>query len=153
MTLQLWKRNAIGAVVSAAALAVAGTFILLPPWERYRQTVAPRHIAAAGQEITADGQTWTVRRVNRSNHRRGSRAPLPENTVVVNVLVERTGPSLAGTGCRIYLVEGDQTWRGDGGVCSAETSMSVEFLVPSDTEPTAVDIKAVNAAILVRLEL
>ncbi|MGK2854211.1 MAG: hypothetical protein ACSLE3_08930, partial [Microbacteriaceae bacterium] len=142
---------AIGAVVSAAALAVGSTFILLPPWERYRQTVVPRHIAAAGHAITADGQTWTVRRISRSTDRRGSRAPLPENTVVVNVLVERAGPSLAGTGCQVSLVEGDRTWRGGG--CSAETSMSIEFLVPSDTEPTAVDIRAVNGAILVRLEL
>lgn len=153
MTVQLWKRNAIGAVVSAAALAVASTFILLPSWERYRQTVVPQHSAAAGQAITADGQTWTVRRISRSTDRRGSRAPLPEDTVVVNVLVERAGPSLAGAGCRVYLVEGDRTWRGEGGGCSAETSMAVEFLVPSDTEPTAVDIKAISGAILVRLEL
>ncbi|WP_395311252.1 hypothetical protein V4U86_10980 [Mycobacterium sp. AMU20-3851] len=152
MTVGLWKRNVIGAAVSAAALAVGATLILQPAWDGYRQTVRPTHIAAPDQPITVDGQTWTVRNVSRSTRQPGSNASLPEGTVLVNVLVERAGPSLAGSGCWAYLVAGERMWRGTG-PCGEATSMPMRFLVPADTEPSAVDIRNVKGSILVRLQL
>lgn len=152
MTVALWKRNIVGAVVSAAALAVGVTFIIQPAWDRYQETVRPTQVAGPDRPITFDGQTWTVRNVSRSTSQPGTGMSLPDGTVVVNVLVEREGPSMAGSGCHGYLVAGDRTWRGTG-PCGEATSMPMTFLVPADTEPSAVDIRNVNGSILVRLQL
>ena len=152
MTLQLWQRNVIGAVVAAAALGVGVTFVTQPAWDRYQRTVHPPQTAAAGESVAAGGQTWMVRNISRSTTAPGSGRALPEGTVIVNVLIERVGPSMAGSGCTGYLVAAERHWRGNG-MCGAETSMPMTFLVPAATEPTAVDIRDVTGAILVRLEL
>ncbi len=152
MTLQLWQRNVIGAVVTAAALGVGVVFVTQPAWDRHQRTVHPPQIAAAGESVTAGAQTWTVRNVSRSTTAPGSGRALPDGTVIVNVLVERAGPSMAGSGCTGYLVAAERHWRGTG-MCGAETSMPMTFLVPADAEPTAVDIRDVTGSILVRLEL
>jgi hypothetical protein len=154
MTVQLWKRNAVGAVVAAAALAVHAAFISGPAWESYQRRVQPAHIAAVGQPVIVDGQTWSVRTFSRSTTQLGSGAPLPEGTVRVNVVVERSGSAADGFGCTAYLVDGDRSWRSNmGPPCGAATSMAWSFLVPASAEPQAVDIKEPDLSILLRLQL
>lgn len=151
MKAPLWKRNVIGAVVSVAAFAVAAAFVLWPAWQRYQQTVRPAHVAAAGDAIEVDGLTWSIRNVSRSTMRRG--APLPEGTVVVNVLLERSGTPEQGFGCYGYLIDGDRSWRADGPPCGAAVSIPWTFLVPTATEPTAVDIRKSDGSVLIRFRL
>ena len=154
MTVQLWKRNVVGAVVSAAALAVCTTFILKPEWDRYESTVQPAHVAAVGQPVVVDGQTWSVRTVSRSTTQLGSGAPVPEGTVRVNVVVERSGSAADGFGCTAYLVDGDRTCRSNiGPPCGAAPAMGGRFLVPASAEPQAVDIRKSDLSILLRLQL
>jgi hypothetical protein len=153
MTVRLWKRNAIGAVVAAAAAVVSMEFIVQPAWERYARTITPAHTAAAGLPVTVDGQTWTVRNVSRSTRQPGSGAPLPDGTVLVNLVVQRSGPAEAGFSCVGYLIDGERTWRATGMPCGAETSMRWSFFVPATAEPTAVDITKPDRSILIRLYL
>ncbi len=153
MTVRLWQRNAIGAAVAAVAVAAHITFISGPAWERYQHRVHPAHIAAAGQSVTVNGQTWTVRNVHRSTHQR-SGLPLPDGTVLVNVVVQRSGPGPAGFDCVGYLVAGERSWRGTGPWCgAAETSMAWSFLIPAGTEFTAVEARALDRSIVIRFEL
>lgn len=152
MTLALWKRNVVGAVVSAAALAVGATFIVAPAWERYRDTVRPEHSAAAGETVDVEGQRWSVSNVSRST-KQVSGGPLAEGTVLMNVLVERSGPTEDVFGCWGYLVEGERSWRASGPPCGAATAMRWTFTIPASAEPTAVDIRDLNGSILIRLQL
>lgn len=154
MTVRLWKRNVVGVVVAAAALAVSTTFILQPAWEHYQQTMQPAHTAAPRQPIVVDGQTWTVRNVNRSTRQPGSGAALPEGTVLVNVVVERSGSASAGFICYSYLIDGERSWRATAGPpCGVAESMTWSFFVPASAEPTAVDVRTADRAILIRLQL
>jgi hypothetical protein len=152
MTLRLWQRNVVGAVVAAAALAVYTPFILQPAWERYERTVQPAHLSAPGEPIVVDGQTWAVRNVSRST-RQDSGRPVPDGTVWLNVLVERSGAATAGFGCTGYLVDGERSWRASGPPCGDRVSMPWRFFVPASTEPDAVDIIRSDGSLLIRLQL
>ncbi|MBI5735226.1 hypothetical protein AB4Z39_09510 [Mycobacterium adipatum] len=152
MRLPLWKRNVIGAAVAAAAVTLSVTFISGPAWERYRATVRPAHSASTGESVVVDGQSWSVRNVSRSTKQR-SGAPLPEGTVLMNVLVERSGTAEAGFACVGYLFDGERSWRANGPPCGAATSMPWTFTIPATAEPTAVDIRDLSGSILLRLQL
>ncbi|MEH3135529.1 MAG: hypothetical protein PGN30_11070 [Mycolicibacterium neoaurum] len=149
--MKLWQCNLIGTAVAAAAAITATVFILEPEWTDYRRTVVPAHIAAPRQSIEVDGQTWAVRNVSRTTTKYGS--ALPEGTVQLNVLIERTGSAAEEFGCTGYLIEGERSWRGSGPPCGAEMSLPWTFLVPSSAEPTAVDVRRPDGSILLRLEL
>ncbi|MGH3582240.1 MAG: hypothetical protein ACRDUB_11690 [Mycobacterium sp.] len=154
MTVTLWRRNVIGGLVAAAALTTITTVLLKPDWERYLHTVQPAHTAAAQQPTEVDGQTWSIRNVSRSTRAAGSGLPLPDGTVLVNVVVERSGTATQGFGCTAYLVDGERSWRSTAGPpCGAAVSMPWSFLVPVSAEPTAVDIKKSDGSLLLRLEL
>jgi hypothetical protein len=150
---RLWQRNLVGTAVAAAALVVISAHTLQPAWESYESTVRPAHVAAAHQPIEVDGLTWSVRTFSRSTKLR-SGAPVPEGTVRVNVVVERSGSDADGFGCYAFLVDGDRSWRSNSGPpCGAATSMAWSFLVPASAEPHAVDIKKSDFSILLRLQL
>ena len=150
---RLWQRNLVGTAVAAAALVVISAHTLQPAWESYESTVRPAHVAAAHQPIEVDGLTWSVRTFSRSTKLR-SGAPVPEGTVRVNVVVERSGSAADGFGCYAFLVDGDRFWRSNSGPpCGAATSMAWSFLVPASAEPHAVDIKKSDFSILLRLQL
>ncbi|KRD13093.1 hypothetical protein ASE48_30975 [Mycobacterium sp. Root265] len=149
----LWKRNLVGAAVAAAAVSVSTTFILHPYWQDYQRTVRPAHTAMADEPIDVDGQTWRVRNVSRSTERPGYGARLPEGTVLMNVVVERSGPPEAGFGCVGYLVEGERSWRVDGPPCGKATSMPWTAMIPASAEPTAIDIRDSSGSLLIRLQL
>jgi hypothetical protein len=153
VTATLWKRNLIGAGIAAGALAVIATLILNPFWQNYQRTVRPAQLAMAGEPIEVDGQTWRVRNVSRSTERPGYGAPLPEGTVLINVLLERSGPPGSGFGCVGYLIEGARSWRASGPPCGIATSMPWTFMVPASAEPTAVDVRDFSGSILIRLQL
>jgi len=153
VTTTLWKRNVIGAVVAAAALAVIAVFIVNPSWQNYQRTVWPAHTAPAGEPIDVDGQTWRVRNASRSTERPGYGAPLPEGTVLMKVTLERSGPPEAGFGCAGYLVDGERSWRAAGPPCGTATSMPWTFTIPASAEPTAVDVRDLGGSILIRLQL
>lgn len=152
MTARLWRRNAIGAVVAAAALAAHAAFISVPAWETYQHKVRPAHVAAVGESVTVDGQTWTVRNVRRSTQQSYG-LPTPEGTVLVNLVVERSGPGAAGFDCVGYLVDGERSWRASGPWCGADLSMPWSFLIPADAEFTAVEARAPDRSIVIRFEL
>ncbi|MGB5110719.1 MAG: hypothetical protein WBO08_03505 [Mycobacterium sp.] len=152
MTSRLWKRNVVGAVVAAAALAAYTPFNLQPAWERYERTVQPAHLSAPGEPIIVDGQTWTVRDVSRSSQQDFG-GPLPDGTGWVNILVERSGPAAAGFPCTGYLVDGERSWRASGPPCGDEVSMPWRFFVPASAEPEAVDIIRPDGSLLIRLQL
>lgn len=151
---RLWQRNLAGTAVAAAALVVITAHTLQPAWESYESTVRPAHVAAAHQPIEVDGLTWSVRTFSRSTTQRGSGAPVPEGTVRVNVVVERSGSAADGFSCYVFLVDGDRSWRSNAGPpCGAATSMAWSFLVPASAEPQAVDIRKSDFSILLRLQL
>jgi hypothetical protein len=153
MTISLWKRNVIGAAISAAALVATTAFVLKPEWDRYERTVQPTHTAGPGQDVVVDGQTWTVRNVYRSMRQPGSSLPPPEGTVVAKVVVERSGPAEPGIACNGFLLDNERSWRAVGPPCGARQSMEWSFLIPATAEPTAVDVRKLDGSILIRFEL
>jgi hypothetical protein len=154
MRLRLWQRNLIGTAVAAAALAVIGMTTVAPAWQNYERTVRPAHVAEPHRSIDVDGQAWSVRNVSRSTRAAGSGAALPEGTVVMNVVVERSGAPADGFGCTGYLVQGDRSWRASAGPpCGAAVTMPWSFLIPVSAEPDAVDVRKADGSILIRLRL
>ena len=149
--MKLWQRNLIGTAVAVAAVSTTTVFILEPEWADYRRTVVPEHVAAPRQSVEVDGQKWSVRNVSRTTTKYGS--ALPEGTVQLNVLIERSGTATEELGCTGYLIEGQRSWRGSGPPCGAAMSLPWTFLVPSSVEPTAVDVMRPDGSILLRLEL
>ncbi|MEN4478251.1 hypothetical protein [Mycolicibacterium cosmeticum] len=154
MTVRLWQRNLIGTAVAAAALAVIVVSTVAPAWRNYERTVQPAHIAAPHRSIDVDGQTWSIRTVSRSTRAAGSGAALPEGTVLMNVVVERSGAPADGFGCTGYLIQGDRSWRASAGPpCGAAVTMPWSFLIPASAEPDAVDVTKSDGSILIRLRL
>lgn len=150
---KLWQRNVIGAVVAVAAVVVVTIFTLKPAWDDYRRTVVPAHVAAVGQSVTVDGQVWSVRKAGRSTKQPGSGVPVPAGTVLMNVVVERSGPASGGFGCVGLLTDGERSWRATGPPCGAAETMPWSFLIPAGAEPTAVDVTKLDGSILIRLLL
>lgn len=151
----LRRRNLVGAAVAAAAIAVLAAWQLWPPWSAYRDTVVPRHTVAAGQRLTVDGQTWAVGDV-RHLDRDAFGGPLPTGTVSTVVAVERSGAEVPDSYCVAVLTDGRNRWRGQvlgSGGCGGTGPLSFSFLVPSDVVATAMDLTALDGAILLRLQL
>lgn len=165
--LPLWQRNTIGAIVAAAALTAYTLTDLWPPWAHYRDTVRPEHVVAARQSQTIDGQTWSIGEVRHLGDiaAPGSQA-LPDGTVLTVVTVDRSGVTPPGQACGGVLTDGEHRWRGQTlstysipmapGAwfnCTKPGPLQWAFLHPTDTVPTAVDVTALDGAILVRLQL
>jgi hypothetical protein len=166
MMTALWTRNAIGATVAVAALAVFVVCYLRPEWSTYRQTVQPPHVVPAGQSLAVDGLTWRVSSVRHLASSPGVAAPaLPQGTVLSVVSIERSGDA-AGQSCVGVLTDGDRRWRAqvvgvytvlppDGvtGNCSKSGPVQFTFVLPQDAVPTAVDITTADGQIMLRLLL
>jgi hypothetical protein len=166
VTTALWKRNVIGAVVAAVALAVYIAFYLYPEWSTYRQTVTPAHVVPADQSLSVDGVTWRISQVRHLNAGPGRTQPLPEKTVLSVVSVERAGAAALGEGCVGVMTDGQRRWRaqvvgvytvalpdGVSGNCSKPGPVQFTFVLPQDAVPTAVDVTTPSGQIMLRLEL
>lgn len=166
----LWVRNAIGAVIAAAALAIlvfTGLGGLGESWAGYRRTVVPDIVVPAGQSGDADGHTWRIdgiRHLNRSPRDFGP--ALPAGAVLVVVTVDRSGPPPADKICNGVITDGQRRWKSEGigmfsvperdGVttlCSQPGLLQFTFLLPDDVVPTALDIVQFDGRISVRLML
>lgn len=163
---KVWQRNIIGAVVALLALSVLVVTELAPDWSRYRHTVVPAHVVAAGQAGSFDGQTWKVTGVQHLNKAPGSRAKaLPGGTVLQVVSIDRTGAP-DGDMCTGMLTDGLHRWQAEGVTgygpqladgasnrCTGKGPVQFSFLLPHDVVPTAVDVVDLDGRIRVRLEL
>ena len=58
---RLWVRNAVGAVVAAAAIAVIVFTSLGDSWTTYRRSVVPGAVVPVGQSGDAEGYTWKIK--------------------------------------------------------------------------------------------
>jgi hypothetical protein len=166
-SLPLWRRNVLGGVVTAAAVAVLAVVDLAPPWTRYQATREPAHVVAPRGAVTIDGQRWSLGSVRHlgPGARRGV-PRLPGGTVLTVVTVDRSGPAPPDQFCGASLVQGDTRWRGEtfgiyaaplatgaGIDCRRPGALQWSFLLPGDAAPTALDVTAPDGVILVRLEL
>jgi hypothetical protein len=163
----LWKRNVLGGVVVAVALAVYTVTELLPDWSTYRETVTPALVVQTGQAGTSDGQTWRVASVRHLAGSSGTNStPLPKNTVLEVVSIDRSGTQPDGLLCVGVITDGQQRWQAQGiagffenppdGVsfnCTKPGPVQFTFLLPQGAVPTAVDVTDFNGRILVRLTL
>lgn len=163
---RLWQRNVIGVVVAAVVLTVLVMTELRPDWSRYRHTVDPAHVVAAGETGSFDGQTWTVTGVRHLNTATGPRAKaLPDGTVLQVVSIARTGAP-DGDLCTGMITDGRRRWQAEGltgygpplpdgasNRCTGRGPVQFSFLLPHDTVPTAVDVVDLDGRIRVRLEL
>jgi hypothetical protein len=166
MPVSLWQRNIIGAVVAVLALTVLAVTELAPDWSRYRHTVVPAHVVAAGETGSVDGQTWKITGVQHLNKATGSRAkPLPAGTVLQVVSIDRAGAP-DGDMCTGMITDGLRSWQAEGltgygpplpdgasNRCTGKGSVQFSFLLPHDVVPTAVDVVDLDGRIRVRLEL
>ncbi|BBY67274.1 hypothetical protein [Mycolicibacterium helvum] len=162
----LWQRNIIGAVVVALALTVLVVTELAPDWSRYRHTVVPAHVVAAGATGSFDGQTWTITGVRHLNKATRSGAkPLPVGTVLQVVAIDRTGAP-EGDMCIGMITDGLRRWQAEGMTgygpqvpdgasdrCTGTGPVQFSFLLPRDVVPTAVDVVDLDGRIRVRLQL
>jgi hypothetical protein len=161
--LSLWRRNLLGAVVAAAAIAVLVAVDVWPQWRSYREAVEPRHVVAPRQSLTVDGQTWAVGEVRHLGRNPVAGAPpLPEGTVLTVVTLDRSGPAPPDAYCIGVLTDGQRRWRGDtfsvpgdagAGSCARPGRLRWSFVVPDNAVPTAVDVTTVDRSILLRLQL
>ena len=161
----LWRRNVVGAVVTAAALGVLVAVDLGPQWSTYRHTVVPEHVVPSGQSGAAGGQTWkvdSVRHLNRSPLNFGP--PLPAGTVLNVITLDRSGPP-ADELCVGVITDGVQRWTAEGvggftpiagdgvtSMCNKPGRLQFAFVLPRDVVPTAVDVTA-DGQITVRMLL
>lgn len=152
MTTKLWQRNVIGAVVSAVALSLVVYFTPWPAWQRYRSTVDPAHTVAVDDAVTISGQTWELGTVRTAGRGRGA-APAPEGAVTKVVTVQRSGPADPELICYAVLTDGRSRWRAFGTSCGKPGPLTWSFVLPADTDPTAVDITGPDGAILIRFLL
>lgn len=164
---KLWVRNAVGAVVAAAAIAVIVVTTFADSWTTYRHSVIPGVVVPAGQSGDAEGYTWKIngsKYLNRSPQSYGP--PLPTGTVLRVVTVERTGKPPEQVVCNGVITDGKRRWKdqgvggftvpaGDGAttLCSGTGLLQFTFLLPQDVVPTAMDIVAFDGRITVRLLL
>jgi hypothetical protein len=162
----LWKRNVIGGVVAAAALATYLTTEFLPDWSTYRHSVVPALVVQADQTGTVDGQTWRLASVRHLDHNSGIGAtPLPANTVLAVVSIERSGMQPSGL-CVGVITDGQRRWQAQGiagftetppaeatGNCTQPGPVQFTFLLPREAVPTAVDVTDFSGRILARLML
>ncbi len=162
----LWKRNVIGAVVAVVALVVFTWIEVRPNWLAYRQTEIPPLVVAADQSGTVGGQTWRVASVRHlGSNPAPSGEPLPKNTVLQVVSIERSGTAPDGL-CVGFITDGQHRWRaqsigafavtppdGATGNCTKSGPVQFSFLLPHDVVPTAVDVTDFNTKIMVRLTL
>jgi hypothetical protein len=163
---KLWQRNIIGAVLAVLALTALAATELAPDWSRYRQTVTPAHLVAAGGSGSFDGQTWKITALRHMNSEAGSRArPLPAGTVLQVVSIDRTGAP-EGDMCTGVITDGQRRWQAEGltgygaplpdgasNRCTGKGPVQFSFLLPHDVVPAAVDVVDLDGRIRVRLEL
>ncbi|RDH75467.1 hypothetical protein DVS77_26025 [Mycolicibacterium moriokaense] len=167
MTARLWVRNVIGAVVAVAAIGVLILTGLGESWAEYRRTVVPAAVVQAGRSGDADGRTWKVDGIghlNRSPNNFGP--PMPPDTVLTVVTVDRSGPPPADAVCNGVITDGKRRWKsesvggfiapeGDGvtSLCNQPGRLQFSFLLPQNVVPTAMDVVQVDGRITVRLLL
>ena len=163
---KVWQRNIIGVVVAAVALTVLVVADLAPDWSRYRHTVVPAQIVAAGHTGSFDGQTWTITGVQHLNKAAGPAAKaLPVGTVLQVVAIDRAGAP-EGDMCTGVITDGSRRWQAEGVTgygpqvpdgasnrCTGKGPVQFSFLLPDDAVPTAVDVVDLDGRIRVRLEL
>lgn len=163
---KLWQRNALATVVVVAALAVLVVVDVWPDWSRYRDTVIPPHVIAAGQSGTVDGQTWSISDVRHLDRTPGPGArPLPKGTVLQVVSIARTN-ARAGDLCTGVITDGTRRWQAEGiggytaalpdnasDRCTRPGPVQFSFLLPQDVVPTAVDVTNLDGRIRLRLQL
>ena len=151
--------------MAALALAVLIATELAPDWSRYRNTVTPAHVVAAGATGSFDGQTWTVTGVRHLNVAAPRAKPLPAGTVLQVVSIARTGAP-EGDMCTGMITDGSRRWQAEGlngyGVrlpdgasdrCTGKGPVQFAFLLPHDVVPSSVDVVNLDGRIRVRLEL
>lgn len=164
---KLWVRNVIGAVVALASIAVLIVTSYADSWTTYRHTVVPDAVVAKGETGQAGGYTWRldgIKHLNKSSRSFG--LPMPANTVLTVVTVERTGPPPEKVICNGFLTDGEHRWKSEGvagfsapeadgvtSLCSQPGLLQYTFLVPADVVPTAMDIAQFDGRITVRLLL
>jgi hypothetical protein len=162
----LWSRNVIGAVVAAIALGVMTATQLYPQWSDYREKVVPAHVVPRKAALDVYGQTWQLGSIRRFTTLPKTTADrLPPDTVLFVVTIDRSGSPSVGY-CVGVAVDGQRQWRDQGvgafGVrapdgtasgCAHPGPLQFTFLLPSDSEPTAVDITRGDTRILLRLML
>jgi hypothetical protein len=164
---KLWVRNVFAAVVALASVAVVVFTGLSESWATYRHTVVPGAVVPAGQSGEAGGYTWKIagtKYLNRSP--RGYGPPLPAETVLRVVTVERTGPPPEKVVCNGVITDGERRWKSEGiggftapegdgvtSLCSGVGLLQFTFLLPQDVVPTAMDVVQFDGEITVRLLL
>lgn len=160
-----WQRNVIGLAVAALAAGVLIITELYPDWSAYHTATTPSLIAAKGQSVTADGQTWRLGGIRHLGAVPGAPdGSLPPQTALTVVTIERTGPPSARE-CTAVITDGRRRWQSaltrgraplvDGAVerCSRPGPLQLSFLLPSAGVPTAVDVIDSNGAIILRILL
>jgi hypothetical protein len=162
----LWQRNAVGAVVVAAALGVLVAVDFAPQWSSYRRTVDPETVVSKGESGVAIGQTWKLASVRHLSRNPVNYGPaLPEGAVLIVVYIDRSGPVRRQV-CDGVITDGQRRWKSEGiggfsprmpdgatNLCSEPGQLQLTFLMPRDAIPTAVDVVTLDGDIMVRLVL
>jgi hypothetical protein len=166
----LWVRNVMGGVVAAAALGVlvfTGLGGLGESWTEYRHTVVPGAVVPAGERGDADGRTWKIDSIRHlNNSARSFGPPLPSDTVLTVITVDRSGPPPTDAICNGVLTDGERRWKDEGiggfaapevdgvtSLCNQAGRLQFTFLLPQDAVPTAMDVVAFDGRITVRMLL
>ena len=160
-----WQRNVIGLAVAALAAGVLIITDLYPDWSAYHARTTPPLVAAKGQSVSVDNQTWRLGGIRHLNAVPGAPdGSLPPQTSLTVVTIERTG-SPSTRECAAVITDGRRRWQSapirsraplvDGAVerCSRPGPLQLSFLLPSDAVPTAVDLIDTDGAIMLRITL
>ncbi|AKP58219.1 Uncharacterised protein [Mycobacteroides abscessus subsp. abscessus] len=148
---QLWFRNVVAAVVAAVTIAAIGFLSFRAPWETYRASVTPAHTVPAGQSQVIDGQTWELGAIRHlGKWPRSFASAIPKGTEISVVTIKRSGPAPA-VYCRARITDGTHAWLaesysgipfpdGTSDMCSKPGSLQFAFVLPEQTQATAVEI-------------
>jgi hypothetical protein len=161
-----WRRNVVGGLVAAVALAVITATQLWPSWSRYEVTVVPAHVVPVGGSVDVGGHVW---RLGATTHPARADRPYgpkqPAGTVRRVVTVERSGGPDA-LPCTGVITDGHRRWKAEGfngfavaladgasESCARAGALQWTFLLPGDVLPTAVDVVDLSGRIIVGLLL
>jgi hypothetical protein len=161
-----WRRNAVGGLVAAVALAVITATQLWPSWSRYEATVVPAHVGPAGGSVDVGGHAWRLGATTHPAPTDGAHGRRqPAGTVRRVMTVERSGGPDA-LPCAGVVTDGHRRWNaervsgfavtladGASDNCLRPGPLQWTFLLPGDVLPTALDVTDLNGRIIVRLLL
>ncbi|WP_323753500.1 hypothetical protein [Mycobacteroides abscessus] len=141
----------MAAVVAAVTIAAIGFLSFRGPWATYRRRVTPAHTLPAGQLQVVDGQARELRAIpHLGNRPRSFASAIPKRPEFSSPTIKRPGPAPA-VYCRARITDGTHAWLdesysgipfpdGTSDMCSKPGSLQFAFVLPEQTQATAVEI-------------